>query len=445
MKLRFLIGGAFAFITVDTFGQGCCSGGGTNPLAGGNATGLLKPGQAEWVVSHSFSQTSTFYTGTHKTDPYFEKTKSSYKFTRLDYGVTDKLNISAALGYYSARKIYQFKNEQLGEQRIIQSKGWGDLILMPRFQLYRNEKPSKSHEIDVGLGLKIPLGISNDSNFVGYAKFLNTSGSTPFIDSTAIWHTSPPLIQTTTGSMDLISSLLYLHNNRGINYVVNLLYMYRGWNPLGIKFGDYLTLGVFAGKRWGDFHVMGQLKAEWFGKMKTFEKIDYLAVYNIDKSSTGTRALFFSPQISYNKNAFRMYVLGDIPLLQSVNGTQTALPGQITLGMGYRFDGRKVEPCSDNATLNVNTVLKPGKFEINVGGACGMCQERIEKTALSLHGISKAQWSLETGVLTVEVSENFILEDLHKALAGVGHDTDLLKAENKVYQALPSCCHYRKK
>jgi hypothetical protein len=36
------------------------------------------------------------------------------------------------------------------------------------------------------------------------------------------------------------------------------------------------------------------------------------------------------------------------------------------------------------------------------------------------------------------------LETVQKAIAGAGHDTELFKAGDEMYNALPACCHYRK-
>jgi Cu(I)/Ag(I) efflux system membrane fusion protein len=37
------------------------------------------------------------------------------------------------------------------------------------------------------------------------------------------------------------------------------------------------------------------------------------------------------------------------------------------------------------------------------------------------------------------------LEQIHRYIAVVGHDTDLMKADSAVYQSLPNCCLYREK
>lgn len=78
-----------------------------------------------------------------------------------------------------------------------------------------------------------------------------------------------------------------------------------------------------------------------------------------------------------------------------------------------------------------------------VSGACAQCKQRIEK-ALKLKGVEKAQWNIPTQMLTVTYDAAlFKLDDIHARVAGVGHDTELKKAKDDVYKALPECCHYR--
>lgn len=80
---------------------------------------------------------------------------------------------------------------------------------------------------------------------------------------------------------------------------------------------------------------------------------------------------------------------------------------------------------------------------IKVYGNCGMCKKRIE-TALDHKGIKTATWSPETKVLNVVYNSKKIDElEIHKIVAGVGHDTDKVKAKNEVYAELPFCCLYR--
>lgn len=86
--------------------------------------------------------------------------------------------------------------------------------------------------------------------------------------------------------------------------------------------------------------------------------------------------------------------------------------------------------------------LKHEMFEVS--GNCGMCKDRIEEAALSLQGVNEAEWSEETKVLHVTFDDSKVkLADIHKKIAEAGHDTELEKAPDDVYEALPACCLYR--
>lgn len=98
------------------------------------------------------------------------------------------------------------------------------------------------------------------------------------------------------------------------------------------------------------------------------------------------------------------------------------------------------EVFSQSENTNPKTELKTFK----VWGACGMCKSRIEKAALGVNGVKTAAWDKESNTLKVSINSGAKLEDVQKAVAKVGHDTENYKAEEKVYNNLPACCHYRK-
>ena len=80
-----------------------------------------------------------------------------------------------------------------------------------------------------------------------------------------------------------------------------------------------------------------------------------------------------------------------------------------------------------------------------VSGICEMCKERIEKT-LNLRGVSSADWNVDNKMLTLVYNPDIVsLLKVNKIIAGVGHDTELEKAKDAVYNELPECCRYRKK
>ncbi len=81
--------------------------------------------------------------------------------------------------------------------------------------------------------------------------------------------------------------------------------------------------------------------------------------------------------------------------------------------------------------------------EFKVYGNCGMCKIRIENAVKTLDGISYADWDKGTKIITVTFNpEKVNLDNIHKAIVKVGHDTDRMKADDDVYDKLPACCKY---
>jgi Cu(I)/Ag(I) efflux system membrane fusion protein len=81
---------------------------------------------------------------------------------------------------------------------------------------------------------------------------------------------------------------------------------------------------------------------------------------------------------------------------------------------------------------------------LGVKGSCEMCKERIENAAKSVEGVTFASWDMEKQELHMNFDPaKTNLEAISKVIATAGHDTDKDKAEQAVYDALPSCCKYR--
>ena len=97
------------------------------------------------------------------------------------------------------------------------------------------------------------------------------------------------------------------------------------------------------------------------------------------------------------------------------------------------------------ATVSAQTGTKasgPKTESFKVSGNCDMCKTRIEKTAKA-EGATKADWNAKTKMIAVTFDPSKTSVDaISKKLASVGHDTEKYKADDKVYDALPSCCHY---
>lgn len=95
-----------------------------------------------------------------------------------------------------------------------------------------------------------------------------------------------------------------------------------------------------------------------------------------------------------------------------------------------------------SASFTVDSGNITEKFKVY--GNCDMCKTRIEK-ALMVKGVKYAYWDKTTEMATVKFNPTVVsLEQLHKNVAAVGHDTELVKADDKVYENLHSCCKYER-
>ncbi len=81
---------------------------------------------------------------------------------------------------------------------------------------------------------------------------------------------------------------------------------------------------------------------------------------------------------------------------------------------------------------------------IIVDGVCMMCENRIEKQAIDKKGIKLADWNLENRTLKLVYNEKYIsVDEIHKFIASIGHDTKKEIASDEAYSLLDPCCKYR--
>lgn len=88
---------------------------------------------------------------------------------------------------------------------------------------------------------------------------------------------------------------------------------------------------------------------------------------------------------------------------------------------------------------------KHKKAEIKVAGNCEMCKKRIEKAAFSVKGVKSAEWHIDHKDIHLIIDENKCsVEDVAKAIAKAGHDTEIVKAKDEDYEKLHGCCLYER-
>jgi len=94
-------------------------------------------------------------------------------------------------------------------------------------------------------------------------------------------------------------------------------------------------------------------------------------------------------------------------------------------------------------TVAVFAGNKTEKFKVY--GNCGMCEKIIEKAAMSVEGVSAADWDKKTKQILVTFDDSKTnVDKVHVAIAKSGYDTDKQKATDEAYSKLHSCCQYER-
>ena len=74
-----------------------------------------------------------------------------------------------------------------------------------------------------------------------------------------------------------------------------------------------------------------------------------------------------------------------------------------------------------------------------------MCKKIIDKAANSVDGIASAKWSVASSKMTVKYdSSKTTLDDIKKAIAKVGYDTQEYRSDDEIYSKLHHCCQYER-
>lgn len=321
---RILIFVAIAISGRDVIAQGCCSGGSGSPIAEGASPGVLKSRQLELASNFQMFRSDNFFTGDKDTVKLFDHLNSNYIYSRLAYGLSKRLTMSFETGYFINKTLTQLNNAG-----TIESSGFGDIILFPRYELYNRTSDSSVTTVTFGLGYKIPVGSHSDSTIV----YTDAQGNNYYT-------TSPPTVQPTNGSQDIIFNAFFFKSypKKNFRFYANSMYILKGWNSLGQKFGDYCSLGLYIGTTvMKTIGITLQIKGDITQKMQYDKYIDMLALYNIDVKSTGGKKISLLPQLTYSFKNLTVFIMGEIPAYQYLNGTQIGAKYQVTGGLSYRY------------------------------------------------------------------------------------------------------------
>lgn len=123
---------------------------------------------------------------------------------------------------------------------------------------------------------------------------------------------------------------------------------------------------------------------------------------------------------------------------QLAGKTSMMNPSGTKVSVGHQHGGMEMgnEPAKSENSDSKHVMVR-------VGGLCEMCKDRIETAAKSVSGVESANWEIDTKMLHLNFdSSKTNSDEIQKAVAKVGHDTEKFKASDEVYSKLPECCLY---
>ena len=94
-------------------------------------------------------------------------------------------------------------------------------------------------------------------------------------------------------------------------------------------------------------------------------------------------------------------------------------------------------------TVTNQKEIAMSEASFGVRGNCGMCKSTIEKAANGVDGVSNANWDKNKKEIHVTFDDKKTnIDEVHKAIAASGYDTDKVGGSTESYQNLPGCCQY---
>lgn len=208
-------------------------------------------------------------------------------------------------------------------------------------------------------------------------------------------------------------------------------------NPgMQLKPEMYATAKVSSSlKQQGDGIVIPKSAVLWTGKR---------SIVYVKQTNTETPA-FLLREIELGPSLGSSYVV-----MSGINdGEEIVTNGAFSIDATAQLEGKR--SMMNNEAEHENheghnhaPVVKGSQAVLTVQGLCEMCKDRIEKTAKSVSGVYSAVWDAKTKELQLDIDKKKTdIDAISKAIAKAGHDTNKHKADDKTYESLAGCCHYR--
>lgn len=284
----------------------CCAAG--NPISDdGSASGGGKKILDVGVLG-TYSYSDKYYSGTELSDrDYIDNSYFIFSSASFGYGITDKLKVSAEIGYFSAKAQYF----SFGQSR--NATGLGDLVLGTQYLAYQNCE--KLFNIFPRVKITLPIGT-----------FDKVDGGVML----------PIDIQPSSGSYKyqagLLFSKIYMEGKLALFLDNSFEYSQKiSTERTNYKYGNLYNNSLYAG-----YKIIPKLTLALQWRSQYRDKS-----YNKDVlvDGTGGHVMFIAPQIRYNiYDTWNISLKYNYPFYKNMNGTQLTNNYSVSIRLSKSLD-----------------------------------------------------------------------------------------------------------
>lgn len=293
--------------------QTCCSGG--IPLSNNIGMSVEEKGTLQMSLNYDYNNLNTLNNGTERLNDNSRLRITHSILFNTSYAISNSFSVETLLTWVNQRRnISQFGNENLDI-----TSGIGDGLILLKYN-FKNAL-GKNSNLELGLGAKIPLGSSTETNAQGITLNADLQPGSNAWD--LVYYVSGSKQPKIRPSMTISSRLIYRSTGTNNTYLNNSSY----------KFGNEIQafLGIS-----DQFLLLKTLATPSISLKYRDADLDQIDSFNLD--NTGGNWLFIIPDFSININPKLTFsTRTEIPLYSNVDGTQLTPTYRITTGVLFKL------------------------------------------------------------------------------------------------------------
>lgn len=284
------------------------------PLISSQSVSTASQGNLLLGITYEHNQISELYRADNKLTNQTVKRSTQSTLIELNYGITDRLTISATATYVRKRRLGLQSNDELI------TAGIGDGLVLLKYVLHQNTI-KEQYQLAIGGGAKIPFGRSSLTND-GIALNLDMQPGTGAWDGVAWSYFSKTFAPASTINLFLFST--YRATGSTERFSTNDNYEFGNEFLVNIGVTDNIT---------SDLSYIGVLN---YRSTSSDER------NNNKLPNTGGKWINLEPALKYQlTDGLSIKASGKIPVYQYLNGLQPTTSYTASLSLFYNF-GQKV-------------------------------------------------------------------------------------------------------